>query len=358
MNLLEIFRRQGAHLFWRRLADDHVISSASGELIGPDEAYFVVRLTEMYLGRSRTLWRKAYPLVHSFTSHQGREEHSVAGPSQLQDIGGGALDRVVVLNQRLAGPVPFTGGDVSVVVGLWSVPGDDAAKALVTTVSALSGLVGAAGSPVAQVMDVLKSSLEIILGLNDTELRLGVQDTFFAGNPLQAGFYIGIGAAVAAVDVDRLWLRAGHLLGGTDPMVAKPYSEHDYFVVQVERCEVRNDWPALGGIREFNERFGATMGARTPVAGKRAELANLWPAFVQALSESKDLTAAHAQKIEADVAADLTGRLDAIEHGNPFESGVWGSDEAETARPEAFDLADVPDYVPLGQPGPRPSFLP
>jgi hypothetical protein len=362
MNVLDVFRRKGAQLFWRRIADDHVIEAApgpaSGAPIDAGEAYFVLRLAEMYLGTSRTLWRKAYPLVHGFTNYNGREEHNVAGPGQLQEIGGGNLDRLIILNSRLAGPTPFTGGDVSVLVGLWSVAGDDAAKALVTTVSAVSGLLGAVGPPVAQIVDVVKSSVEKILNLDQTVLRLGVNDTFFPGNPLRAGFYVGIGATAATVDVNRLWLRAGHLVAGTDPVVAKPYNDHDYFVVQVERREVRDDWPALPAIREFNDHFGAAMGAAEPVATKRQRLAGLWPGFVQALTASEHLTAAHAAKIQNDVAADLTARLDALEHGNPFETKAWGSDITQVRPPNLFDLADVPDYVVLGQAGSPPSFLP
>jgi hypothetical protein len=361
VTVLDLFRRKGAQLFWQRIADDHVVDTApaaSGAPIEADQAYFVVRLAEMYLGTSRTLWRKAYPLVHGFTSHRGREEHNVAGPGQLQEIGGGNLDRLIVLNSRLAGPTPFTGAEVSVLVGLWSVAGDDAAKALVTTASAVSGLLGAAGPAVAQVVEVVKSAVESILNLDQTVLRLGVNDTFFPGNPLRAGYHVGIGAAAATVEVDRLWLRGGHLLAGADPVVAKPYNDHDYLIVQIERRDVRDDWPALPSIREFNEQFGQTMGAAGPVAGKRRQLAALWPGFVQALNASEHLTAAHAAKIAADVAADLTARLDALEHGNPFETKAWGSDRTLARPPELFDLADVPDYVPLGQAGPRPSFLP
>jgi len=359
VTVLELFRSKGAQLFWQRIPDDHTVdSAASSAPIEPGQAYFVLRLAEMYLGTSRTLWRKAYPLVHGFTSYHGHEEHNVAGPGQLQEIGGGNLDRLVVLNSRLAGPTPFTGGDLTVLVGLWSVAGDDAAKALVTTAGAISGLLGATGIPVTQVLDVVKSAVENILSLDQTVLRLGVNDTFFPGNPLRAGFYVGIGAAAATVDVTRLWVRGGHLLIGADPVVGKPYNDHDYLIMQIERRDIREDWPALPGIREFNEQFAQIMGAAEPATDKRRRLGTLWPGFVQALDSSAHLTAAHAQKIRADVAADLTARLDAIEHGNPFETKAWGTDHPEARPPELFDLADVPDYVALGQPGPHQPFLP
>jgi hypothetical protein len=357
MSWKDIFYEKGSHLFWRRIPDDHVVGMASGQTIDADQAYFVLRLTEMYLGHSRTLWRKSYPLVHGFTGYNGAEEHSVAGPAQLQELGGRNLDKVIVVNSRLAGPIPFTGGEVSLLVGLWSVPGDDAAKALVTTVGALSGLLGGVGTPVTQVVNIVKSSVESVLSLDKTTLRLAVGDTFFSDNPLRAGFHVGIATPAPSVEIERLWLRDGTLVTGADPMVARPYDEHDYFVIQVERREIRDDWPALPGIRELNEQFGAVMGTSEPVAHKRDRLAKLWPGFIQALAASTEITDAHAKKLQADVAQDLTARLDALERGNPFETKAWGSDQVETGQANTFDFADVPDYVTIGQITEPPSFL-
>lgn len=360
VSFLDIFRAQGKHLYWQRLADNRVVGRASGEAIEADQSYFFVRLTEMYLGRSRTLWRKFYPLVHGFTSYGAIEDHAIAGPGQLQEVGGGNLDRVLTLNARLAGPVPFKGGDVSLLVGLWSVPGDDSAKALVATVAAVAGLAGAAAGPIAQVADVVKAGVDSIFGLSTSALRLGVRDTFFPDNPLKAGYYVGIGAVAGSVDLSRLWLRDGKLVQGNDPLVARPYEENDYFVVQVERRDVRDDWPALPVIADLNAKFAAVMAdASTKAADKRATLGEMWPEFSEVLVSSPYLTAAHACKIRADVQADLKGRLDALEYGNPFETKAWGTDTTTTKAPEAFDFADVPDYV---KPGPleaeaRPSFL-
>lgn len=350
MSWMDVFREKSARLYWQRLDDDHVVDGASGGTISPNEAYFCVRLTEMYLGTSRTLWRKSYPLVHAFTSHGGSEDHNVAGPGQLQQLGGGNLDRVVVVNARLTGPTPYVGGDVALVVGLWSVPGDDAAKALVATVGALSGLVGATTVPMAAVIDVVKSSVESILDLNETSLRLGVNDTFFSGNPLREGFHVAIAADRSEVQADRLWLRKGELVSGADPIVAKPYSDHDYFVIQIERQELRHDWAAISEVREASKPLEAAMAATGPASDKRAELGRLWPAFLVALQSCAALTRRQADKIAGDVAADLNARLQAIDGSNPFETKSVAGIAGELRDAKQFDLADVGDYVPLDHP--------
>ena len=157
MTIADVFRTLGTQMFWERLSDDHVLDRESGSLIDADEAYLVVRLTEMFLGRSRTLWRKTYPMVHGWASTSDSEEHTVAGPGQLQGLGSGDLERVLVLNSRLAGPTPYTGGDVNLIVGLYSVPGGDTAQALVSTVESFSNLSGVVAHSAVQIMSMVKA---------------------------------------------------------------------------------------------------------------------------------------------------------------------------------------------------------
>src|SRR6266567_4699644 len=139
MDVFALFRQEGQRLFWQRLADNRVLGRLSGEPIRADEAYVAVRLAGMYLGSSRVLWRKFSPLVHAFVGYgNGGTQHAVAGPGQLQDLGEANLDRVMVLNVRLIGPVPYKGGELTLLAGLYSIPRGDAAAALWSTLSALS----------------------------------------------------------------------------------------------------------------------------------------------------------------------------------------------------------------------------
>ena len=344
MTIADVFRTLGTQMFWERLSDDHVLDRESGSLIDADEAYLVVRLTEMFLGRSRTLWRKTYPMVHGWASTSDSEEHTVAGPGQLQGLGSGDLERVLVLNSRLAGPTPYTGGDVNLIVGLYSVPGGDTAQALVSTVESFSNLSGVVAHSAVQIMSMVKSSVENILRLSSTSLRLGVSDSFFPDNPLRAGYHGGIGAEAGSIDGTRLWLVNGTLREGPDPMVASPYRKHDYFVVQVERVAVRHDWAALPGIASYSEQFDAVLAEGTGTAAKRERLRLMWPGFDAALRGSVQLTARQAAKIATDVAEDLKRRLEALDQGNPFEDKSSDPD-LNGLDATRFELAAVPDHV-------------
>jgi hypothetical protein len=346
VDVLEIFRKEGQHLFWRRIDDRRISERPSGEAIDADEAYLQVRLAEMYLGRTRTLWRKFSPLVHAFIARDNTEElHAVAGPGQLQELGEHNLDRVIVLNLRLAGPIPYKGGEVRILAGLYSVPREDAAVALVSTVGALAGVAGPTAVAATEIINLVKSGVDSILGLGTTKLRLGINDTFGGANALRSGFHVGIGAAEAEVPFHALWIREGRLVMGNSLVLADPYTGNDYFVLHLERLARRPDWPGLPGLTEFEEQFKAVLSGDGTVDAKRAELAARWPKFRETLVTSPFLTRFDAGQIANDVSNDLQERLKALATDNPFvETRAWGSDQVERRVPSDVDFATVPEY--------------
>ncbi len=341
MDLWSIFKAKSAKLFWQRLPDESVIGETKTGTIEKDQAYFVVRMREMYVRTARILWRKYYPLLHGYVTHQKVKEHSIAGPGQLRELGEANLERIVNLNYRLAGPTPYRGDDVKILCGLYSVPGQDAAKALIDKVSSLAGLGGIALGQAPQIAGVVKQGIESVLGLNESTLQLGISDTFFLpNNPLRSGVYVGIAAESQVVKPEWLWLKNGRLVVGNDPVQASPYNVYDYMVLAVERRDHRDDWPSLPGIAEFQEKFASIMGSNIPVADKRKKLGEVWLPFTQALETSVHLTTPDRGVIAGDVQQDLTRRLAAQESGNPFESK---SARGETRRlsPTEFDFVDV-----------------
>lgn len=337
MGILDIFQNKAEHKTWRRLTDAQVTGGGAGELIGKDEAYFIVRMTEMYLQRTRKLWLKFYPLLHGFTTHLGREQHSIAGPGQLKELGESNLDRVMNFNYRLAGPTPYEGDDVVVLAGLYSVPGGDAARALIDTVSTVAGLAGGGLGAAVQITEVVKGGVESLLALDKAALELGVRDTFFpSDNPLMSGYHVALDSSEADVDFDRLWLRDGRLVAGNSPETAQPYDAHDYMVLQIERRASRDDWSGLPGIDGFDERFSDIIASGTlDVAQKKEALRDVWPEFSEAVHRSRDLISKDKERIAASVAADLKVRLEPLP-GLDFESVRSVPD-----RLAPFDFLDV-----------------
>jgi hypothetical protein len=344
MDIRDLFRAQGKHLFWARLNDDRIDPSAPGVTLQPHDAYYVIRLKEMYLARTRTLWRKSYPVLYGVFNHAADTEYGVAGPGQLKDLGDVNLENVLTVDYRLAGPTVYTGEEFTLLVGLYSVPGQDAAKALISTVSAVAAIGGIALAQAASIANVVKQGVESLLNLDTTGLVLGIQKGFAQGR-LETGTYVGIGAPEASIPVSRLWLSGGRLKQGLDPIASTAYEDSDYMVLDIETLDRREDWPRLPGVAEFQQKFGAVMrDGATSVSEKRERLALLWPQFEQVIAESSLLTRPDRERIKGNVSADLAGRLDAMATKNPFETRAWGSKTTERQAPEEFDLAEVGDY--------------
>jgi hypothetical protein len=351
MDIGAIFQREATHLFWNRIDDDHITEGATGKAIEFDEAYFTVRMNEVFLRRIRLLWRKYYPMLHGFTDYTDQEDHAIAGPGQLQNLGNVNLDRVITLNYRLTGPTAYKGGDVSILVGLYSVPGQDVAKALISTIGTLASFGGPQFGQAVQIAGIVKDGVDKILGLGDTKLQLGVHDSFFPnGNPLRSGYYVGIAAPATQIDASHLWLKDGRLVKGADPIASRPYEEYDYMVLSIERSDRRDDWPLLPGLNDFNAKFGAIMADSGLDANEKAKRLNdIWPTFTQALKDSRFLIRPDRERIAGDVQQDLGKRLKAIRTGGPFETRGWRESATRPQQPSEFDLADVPEYIDLSE---------
>jgi hypothetical protein len=319
MDILQLFERKAQQLFWGAIDASHLAGVPAPQAIEKNAAYFVVRVTEMYLASARKLWREVYPVLHCYTQCGNLEQNGLAGPNQLEPLGDANLDRIINLNQRLAGPTPYTGDEVSILAGLYAAPGHDLAKAVIDVLSAF-----AAFNPViAQaevVANAVKTGIEDILGLDEVVLQLGVRDTFNpASQPFCSGYYAGISVPATQVDVSQLWVSGGRLLKGKDAASATPYSDHDYMLLAIERLDARPDWRQLPELADSQHKFASVItDIQFTTAEKRQRLAALWPAFIEALQSSANLTDPDRDGIARSVAQELLKRLDAEDSGNPF----------------------------------------
>ena len=322
MDIRSIFNSKASRLFWRSLPNGHIIGDVPQRPFDAGQCYFTIRCKEMYLSSCRKLWKQVYPLVHaSVTLDGGTQQQAVVGPVQLTALGDSNLDRLTDLNQRLIGPAPYTGGDIGLLAGLYSVPAHDAAKPFIDTVSSLAALAVQVPANAVPIANLVKSGIEGLLGVDQSVLHLGLQCTLTgAPAPLQPGYQVGIGAADSSVDMSQLWIIGGRLFKGSAPASAKPYDDHDYMLISLERVDQRSDWRTLSFMTDYGTRFGAI--ASNPdfsVDDKRKRLGDLWPAFQQALAASADLIDADRQTIASTVASELLRQLDAQANGNPFQ---------------------------------------
>lgn len=352
----KLFREQNHQMAWGRVAPEHVIGAGPQSAFKSNDDYVLVRLGSMFLRNNRELWLKLSPLVHATVALRGqreaRSESAVIGPAQFGDLAVASADRSVVLNQRLAGPAVWRGGDLDIAAGLFAVPKDQAAAALLETLGQLSQL-GVPGLKQAlDIANIVRSGVEGLIGLNGTRPVLGVKvslsDTASAGPCMLAG----VAAPAGAVDFNRLWVREGRLYTGTSAQQLKPLEDYDHLLVAVERGLPRQDWRGLPSLTPHEAKFAAALrDTAASVADTRQRLNEAFLHFDVDLVAEEGLSEPDKARIRNEVAADLRLRLQRRE--DPLSAAAATKQETRSiggvASPRVasvdFDFLDVGDLA-------------
>jgi len=356
--ILKLFKRQAVVLGWVWVPDGHSVSATNAPL--PVESPFVVsddyvvlRLAEMYLKTTRVLWKESYPLVHSFVGYGDpaapRSVAAIAGPGQLKELGTDNLDRLIGLAYRLAGPTVYDGQDIELLAGLYSVPAADGAKVLIDTLAQLSGLVPAL-KQATDVANIVKGGVEGLLGISGTRLTLGIHDVLRSHVPVgaraaQPGFIVAVNAPSHSIKPERLWVKAGRLYEGDNPVAARPFDSHDMMLFELHRGPSRAPtWATLPKLAPHSIVFDGLFKSEAAVADLKTKLDKAFVVFETDLKGIDDLTRPDKAAIRAIVAKDLQDRVKGLDGGGLFESrSVAGHDQQIELR--GFSARLIPDLL-------------
>lgn len=246
-------------------------SGGSSPAFVPNEVYLEVRIRQMWLTEERQLWREYVPFatVVSEFINQGRR---VAVPSVLSTAAlssrfqvSKADDAVEIRNVRVAGPVPYEGDDVSLLIALFRLKTADWLVPSLKLIEEIAGVLGFAGlTAAAPVADTLLRGVESFLSTDDLELRVGAYHSWTApngpGEPVSATTLAPANFAILRRpeagmppgEVASLCVKDGRLhrmRGGT----LTPYREHDFIVVGLEARPFRDDYRQLEFYRLWQQ---------------------------------------------------------------------------------------------------------
>jgi hypothetical protein len=233
-----------------RIPDGQVADATVSPLpaFEPGGCYLEVRLAQMHLRDRREWWRSFLPLSSVVTEFQSGAERPtvpfVVGAATLGDQVQGGPDYVELLNKRVAGPVPYTGDQVRIFAALYRTAYQNWAK------QALSMLEG-----IAKQLDVTRLSslltvapgvvagLESVLGMEDVELRLGVDRDLVPGGAedgdgaLRPGWMVMFGPGAAPPPARQLWVRNDRL-----HLVDDEFRGRDFLLLHVRALRTRDDY--------------------------------------------------------------------------------------------------------------------
>jgi hypothetical protein len=354
--LTALFQREALVLGWVWVPDNQVVTATNQPVqpqpdFGVGHDYVMLRLAEMYLKKTRVLWKEFYPVVHSFVAYGDpagqRSVATVAGPGQLKDLGTDNMDRLINLACSLAGPMVYDGQDIELLAGLYAVPAKDGAKLLIDTLSQLSGMAPAL-KQLTEVAGIVKGGMEGLLGLSGTALKLGIHDVLRApgagaGRTARPGFIVAINGPADRINPASLWIKDGRLFEGPNPIAARPFDSYDMMLFEIHRGPSRaSTWATQPKLAPHVQLFDVAL-RESPVNVQKVN--KLFVDFEADVGLIDDLTLPDKAAIRAMVGDDIKSRVAKIRGGGLIEERSVAGEQKRVAI-GGFSPLDIPDLPP------------
>jgi hypothetical protein len=324
-----VLRQRGEDYVFAPLTKKNGVDAPSEALV-KGEDYITIRVRSFHIVNVRVGTGKFYASVQARAKYlralgPAAEWHKVLVPD-LKEMDSAHVDRVVVVDKPVFGPVPWL-GDLSLELGLFSVKATDLAapylKLLIGLAEKTGGLQAGAALPITE---VLRQAAALLFG-NDKQasLEIGVDTNW---SDMTTGTWLLMRAPRDNIDLENIRLHAtdGRITDAN--MLA--VKEFPYLVFSIERSQQRDDWMTIPAITAAMDEIAcAVRAARTEQA--EALLVNL----LAALEWMPELTTNDAQRLAAKLRAKIP---QSIQQGTGIGRG---------AVPAPFpDLASLDLYGP------------
>lgn len=274
-------------------SDAYTPAEAIGEKIRKDNAYFSIRVNELFLKDGRSFLETYDPMLLVMTEflHGGKKVTIpfVVGaellklPSALQSIGSVRFNDILV-----CGPHPFRGGNVAVSVFLYKVQRDNYAKDFLRFVEGVSSSVGVTANVelLTKIGGSLVDGLETLLKTKGVVPIMGHRiefDTTGIDGLSSAAFLL---TSADSVDEASLRVTNGRLMVVPNADAApRNFQDADYVLYTLSRVQRRNDESSLPFYPMRDKALEAVLSGDE--GWKRAKATLL--ALYQEMITSKDL---------------------------------------------------------------------
>lgn len=296
----DLRRRQAEDWTFLRLTD--APSSDSPTTLESERHYLSITLKSARVVNVRRGLNRFYGTVSSFIEvpHLSGERVSVnvvTTPGNLKNIDASRIDRIIQLDNRLLGPVPYHGGELGIEIGLFSIKAVDLAAPYLELLESLGKLAGVSFLSVATAFArPLVTGVNLLLGAGDTaELEVGIAAS--AWQP-ELGYFAIIRAAKGTYDASNLRVTEtdNRLVDANGNTV----SQYPYMVIEVEALASRPDWFMIPDLSKSYQALQAAV-LKDSVEDVRETLG----LFQRTAATSADLLIEDAQRL-ADLVEEQT----------------------------------------------------
>jgi hypothetical protein len=302
-----------------------------------DNAYFQLRLAEMFLKNGRELWREFMPMTVFLTEFifDGKQQTVpfVVNNDILNSIqkyvDGNSIE---YRNTRVAGPIPYCGGDISLFTGLYRTRINDLSVGFFNLIGGLVQAFDASG--LTRYLDVarpLGAGLTSLLGMKDVEFCLGTRDELTEQKTFSEGYWVYINAPEKSLAQDKLWASEGRLFMGDCNRLTR-FDQNDYCLVQLEYLDERGDYTTLAFHRLW-------LQAKELIWTNEPEKAKVkFTQLAQELAVSPDLTRRHRFALMQVYKANFESEAEAFR--SLTEAGTGGGNDPHRGGSRRLRAAD------------------
>jgi hypothetical protein len=232
----------------------------AGQALEANKGYITVRMRSMAISASRAGWNLFHAALHAETTIGLRNGdtaliQSVLSPDFLHDLDAAHLQRVLHIDRTIFGPMPYTGGPLSLNMGVFAVQHEDLAAPFLNVLETMATTAGVAFiGAAAPFVGPIKKGIELLTGTSAaTSLEIGLLREY---DPPVTGWYALVRLPGGAVDPKDLTVSSGNfeLLRSGKSMPGTPY-----LLFSIDGAASRPDWARIPELKAAYADFSAAV---------------------------------------------------------------------------------------------------
>jgi hypothetical protein len=327
----ELWKTQAKDWTYAKIPADKTPDGLEHTPLKAEDGYLNVWLQSLRITNVRRGLKSFYGTVYSFISLPVLDQNGgkkaefqvLTTPGQLQKIDASHVDRIVVVNQRLLGPIPYRGGDLELEIGLVSIKEADLAGPFLSVLDSLSKTAGVsfitAALPFA---GPLKDGINLLSGASaDSILEIGLSTAY---SPAERGWFAVMRATQNHVPSNQFRIDNDRRL--VDDKSRQIISDYPYLVFRVELSKQRDDFFLIPDVSMAYKKLRNEI-----KSGDLNRVNDAFAVFRRTALSSPDLLLSDAQRLVAKVDADV-------------KLAVGPKTTSRGAAAVLADLKDVPLY--------------
>jgi hypothetical protein len=281
----------------------------------PGQYYLSATLRSFRIADVRVLTSKFYGTVHSYGEIQTgtgdiAQLQTVVTPQQLQGADPTHLDRTIVQDIPLLGPVPFLGGNFVIQVGLFSVKETDLASPYLNLLGAIANKAGISYlNEAVQLAQPILDGVNAIVDSSVGGLQIGLYKGFVQPEVPKQGYYAIIAAPNGEIDTSDLAIDNSERLVYFD---TRKEIDAGYLVFTINRLTERTDWRQIPDLKQAYADLRASGKTRD-----KTKINDAFTAFKVTVDNCLDLLDADQTAVINSVQSEVNKLIASLGTSNP-----------------------------------------